>query len=48
MSQGRLCWFVGIAPCVFIGLECVGYLVCCFVALGYAKASYVWVGAGGE
>jgi hypothetical protein len=48
MSWGRLCWFVGIAPRVFVGLECVGYLVCCFVTLGYAKASYVWVGACGE
>ena len=26
-----------IAPCVFVGLECVGYLVNCFVVSSYAK-----------
>ena len=32
----------------FVGLECMGYLVNCFVVSGFAKAFYVWVGAGGK
>ena len=40
--------YEGIAPCMFVGLECVGYLVYSFVMSGCVKAFYVWVGACGE
>ena len=33
---------------MFVGLECVGYLVHYFVVSGYVKAFYVWAGASGE
>ena len=33
---------------MFVGLECVGYLVYCIIVSGYAEAFYVWVGASGE
>ena len=40
--------YEGIEPCMFVGLECVDYLVYNFVMLGYVKPFYVWVNAGGE
>jgi hypothetical protein len=40
--------YEGIAPCVFVDLECVENLVYYFVVSSYVKAFYVWVGVGGE
>ena len=40
--------YKGIAPCMFIGLERVKYLVHNFVMLGYVKVFDVWVSASGE
>lgn len=40
--------YEGITFCMFIGLECVKYLVHGFVMLGYVKVFDVWVSARGE
>ena len=33
----------GVTSCVFVGLDCVGYLVDCVVVVGYLKIFYVLV-----
>lgn len=37
------CIYEGVVSCVFVGLECMSYMVDGLVVLGNAKAFYVWV-----
>ena len=33
--------YLGIGACVFVGLECVGFLVYCFIVLAYVTAYHL-------